>query len=159
METIDELSFEYCDYENPDHLSSLATLICHYMEDPMGNVEPLNKLQQLRMVDGLANHPKAFVLFAILGEEIVGLTVCFENFSTFRARPYINIHDLIVQQQHRGKGIGRALLKEVENIAQERRCCKLSLEVRDDNKTGQSLYKSLGYADCEPPMYFWTKQL
>jgi ribosomal protein S18 acetylase RimI-like enzyme len=160
MKTNDEeLCFQFCDYENSEHLKNLAELICLYMEDPMGGSPAPSKLQQLRMIDGLANHPTAFVLFAISGHEVLGLTVCFENFSTFQAKAYVNIHDIIVRKEHRGKGIGKALLQEVEKIASERKYCKITLEVREDNRVAQALYKSLGFGDCQPPMYFWTKQL
>jgi cell division protein ZapA (FtsZ GTPase activity inhibitor) len=50
-------TFEFCDFENPEHLAALADLTNEYMTDPMGDTVPLTKLQQLRLVDGLASHP------------------------------------------------------------------------------------------------------
>lgn len=155
-----EIEFEFCDFTNPDHLNRFAELINHYMADPMGGCsQPLNKLQQLRMVDGLYNHPKAFVLFLIFENNIVGLATCFENFSTFHAKPYINIHDIIVEDKYRGKGFGRMIMNELTLIAQERKCCKITLEVREDNYVAQTMYIDLGYKECTPRMHFWTKTL
>lgn len=156
--TTADIEFEFCDFNNPDHLNRFAELINLYMTDPMGGcTEPLNKLQQLRMVDGLNNHPKAFVLFIIYRNEVAGLATCFENFSTFKAKPYINLHDLIVDSKFRGKGFGKMLVEEVLSIAKERKCCKVTLEVREDNYTAQTLYIDLGFSDTKPKMHFWTK--
>jgi ribosomal protein S18 acetylase RimI-like enzyme len=154
-----DIQFEICDFENPEHLNALAELTNHYMEDPMGDSPPLNKLQQLRLIDGLANHPTSEVQFAIFENQIVGLTTCFMNFSTFYVKPYLYIHDLVVLNEFRGKGIGKALMENLINISIERKYCKLTLEVREDNKVAQSVYKSLGFEECNPTMFFWTKKI
>jgi ribosomal protein S18 acetylase RimI-like enzyme len=129
------------------------------MTDSMGNMIPLNKIQQLRMVDGLANHPSSFVLFLILEEEVVGLAACFINFSTFHARPYLNIHDIIVDNKHRGKGYGKMLMSELIVLSEQRKYCKITLEVREDNVIAQKLYTHMGFEESNPKMLFWTKKL
>lgn len=159
LESASNLCFEFCDFENPDHLKALATLINHYMADPIGDCEPLNKLQQLRLVDGLAQHPTAEVLFAIIENSVVGLATCFVNFSTFQVKPYLYIHDIVVLQTYRGRGIGKAMMQKLIDIAQERKYCKITLEVRNDNIVAQDLYKSLGFDECQPNMLFWTLPL
>jgi len=153
------IEFEFCDFENPEHLKALAELTNHYMVDPMGDTEPLTKIQQLRLVDGLANHPTAEVLFAITDSKAVGLATCFVNFSTFKVKPYLYIHDVIVLEEYRGKRIGRALMQKLIEISVERKYCKVTLEVREDNLKAQSLYKSLGFEECEPKMLFWSLSL
>jgi len=154
-----DITFEHCDFENPEHLKALAELTNHYMNDPMGDAVPLNRLQQLRLVDGLANHPTAEVLFAITDAKAVGLATCFVNFSTFNIKPYLYIHDIVVLKKYRGKGIGKALLQKLIEISEERKYCKVTLEVREDNSTAQALYKSLGFEECGPKMLFWTKKI
>lgn len=153
------IEFELCDFENPQHLTALTELINHYMMDSMGDVQPLNKLQQLRLVDGLANHPTAEVLFAIEDCKVVGLTTSFVNFSTFNVKPYLYIHDVIVLEEHRGNGVGRALMSKLIEQSVEKKYCKVTLEVREDNAVAQSLYGDLGFVKCEPNMLFLTKVL
>jgi len=153
------IEYEFCDFENPEHLKALSELTNHYMTDPMGGAEPLNMLQQLRLVDGLANHPSAEVLFAITGSKAVGLATCFVNFSTFKIKPYLYIHDIVVLAEYRGKGIGKGLIQKLIEISEERKYCKITLEVREDNITAQALYKSIGFDECEPKMYFWNLPL
>jgi len=153
------IDFEICDYENPAHLDALAHLLNHYMTDPMGDATPLNKLQQLRLVDGLANHPSAFVLFILCDGIYAGLTTCFINFSTFKVKPYLYIHDVVVHSDFRGKGLGRSLMDKLISISRERGYCKITLEVREDNVAARALYQSLEFKECEPKMFFWTKTL
>jgi len=153
------IAYSFCDFSNEEHCSQLAALINQYIADPMGGGTPLTPLMQLKLVDGLANHPACFVLFVLNEGEIVGMATCFINFSTFKAKPFINIHDLMIDNRHRGKGFGRSLLNKIESIARERKYCKITLEVREDNYTAQSLYYELGFMDLVPKMYFWTKEI
>ena len=154
-----DTSFEYCDFENPMHLTALVDLTNHYMTDPMGEAPPLNKIEQLRLVDGLANHPSALVLFILYRGEIVGLATCFIPFSTFNVKPYLYIHDLVVYSDYRNKGLGKALMEKLIELSTERDYCKITLEVREDNFQAQGLYYSLGFEECTPTMLFWTKTL
>jgi len=156
---MDPITFETCDFENPAHLEALVGLLNHYMTDPMGDAQPLNKLMQLRLVDGLANHPTALVIFAVYNGEIAGLSVCFINFSTFNVKSYLYIHDLVVYAGFRNKGLGKALMERLIELSVERGFCKITLEVREDNHNAQSLYRSLGFDYCKPNMLFWIKKL
>ena len=153
------ISFTFCDFSNDVHCSEFAAVINQYIADPMGGGKPLTPLQQLRLVDGLANHPSCFVLFVLLDNQIVGLATCFINFSTFKAKPYINIHDVFIDIHHRGKGLGSSLLQQIESIAKERKYCKITLEVREDNFAAKNLYTELGFNDSKPKMHFWTKEI
>ncbi len=154
-----EVTFELCDFENPTHLTAVADLLQGYMADPMGEHRPHTKLEQLRLVDGLATHPMAFVVLASCEGEAIGMATCFELFSTFEVKPFVNIHDLYLHDAHRGMGIGRGMLQFISEVAQERKCCKVTLEVRTDNAVAQSLYRSEGFSECEPDMLFWRKKL
>ena len=55
-------------------------------------------------------------------------------FSSFQAKPLINIHDLAVLPSHRGQGIGHRLIDAVAVRGRELGCCKMTLEVRPDNE-------------------------
>lgn len=156
---MNRVTSQFCDFENPVHRKAVLSLLDHYMCDPMGNAPSLTKMQQLQLTEGLGSHPSALVLFVLYNNEVAGMAICFINFSTFKVKPYLYIHDLIVYKTWRGKGIGRFLLNELIRISKERGYCKLTLEVREDNLAAQALYTSIGFKDCEPPMWFWTKQL
>jgi len=156
---MNKIDFEFCDFNNPQHLTALADLLNHYMSDPMGDYPQHDKKKQLLLVDGLSKHPSAFVLFILCNGEYAGLTTCFINFSTFKLKPYLYVHDVVIHQKFRGKGLGRFLMVQLVHISRERDYCKITLEVREDNVAARSLYQSLGFEECEPKMYFWTKTL
>jgi ribosomal protein S18 acetylase RimI-like enzyme len=153
------LNFSYCDFKNQEHCQRLVELINHYMADPMGDSTPLDEEQQKKLINGLASHTSCFVLFVKLDNEIAGLATCFINFSTFKAKPYINLHDIIIHKKFRGLGIGKKLLEKIIDIAESKNFCKVTLEVREDNVNAKKLYKELGFKDAEPIMHFWTKIL
>jgi ribosomal protein S18 acetylase RimI-like enzyme len=129
------------------------------MQDSMGGGQSMPDFTRANLVEGLAVHPTAFLLFAKDKAEFIGLITCFVNFSTFKAKPYINIHDIVVLTSYRGQGIGRKLLQGVIKIADENNYCKVTLEVRMDNINAQGLYKSLGFEECDPVMHYWEKMM
>src|SRR5207247_6977182 len=84
-----------------------------------------------RLIDGLRRHPTTLIFLAYLQGQAAGIATCFLGFSTFFARPLLNIHDFAILPQHRGRGLARHLLRAVEAKALELGCCKLTLEVQE----------------------------
>jgi ribosomal protein S18 acetylase RimI-like enzyme len=148
-----------CDFKNPDHTNALVDLLNHYIMDKMGGAVPLDEKQGQVLVKGLENHPSKLILFAGLEDDMIGLAVCFINFATFSAKPFINIHDIVVLDQYRNAGVGRTLMQGIHRTAASIGCSKITLEVREDNQNARHLYQSLGYRECTPKMYFWEKRL
>lgn len=156
---MNEVRINICDYTNPLHTKGIADLINAYIADDMGGGESLSETRQSELIDGLKNHPTSIVLLAEVNGEICGLIVAYENFSTFTVRPMINIHDVIVLSSYRRQGIGRALMRRVIEIGEERGCSRITLEVRKDNLPARQLYKSIGFGEPWPGMYYWRKEL
>jgi len=149
-----------CDFGNAMHRQAVIDLMNNYMADHMGGELPPHETNKAeRMVEGLADHPSKLVLLAKNDDKFVGLTNCFVNFGTFAAKPFINIHDLVVLDTCRGKGIGRMIMNTIVEKAKELDCAKITLEVRDDNTRAQALYKSIGFDEDIPIMHFWSKYL
>jgi GNAT superfamily N-acetyltransferase len=86
----------------------------------------------------------AETLIAEQDSEPVGFALFFHNFSTFLAQPGIYLEDLFVLPEHRGRGIGRALLKELARLAVERGCGRLEWAVLDWNRDAIGFYERLG---------------
>ncbi len=85
----------------------VLSLLNAYAADPMGSTKA-------RLISALRQVPGRLVLLAFRGVDAVGIAVCFSGFSTFRAQPLLNVHDLSVLPDYRGHGIGVALLAAVE---------------------------------------------
>lgn len=97
-------------------------------------------------------HPAAEALIAEVGGEPVGFALFFTNFSTFVGRPGLYLEDLFVRPEHRGRGLGRALLAAIARLAVERGCGRVDWAVLDWNEPSIGFYRSLG----ANPMDDWT---
>ena len=135
------------DFSDGVHAAGIVAVLDSYASDPVANGEPLRPEVRERLVAELSNHPTVLVLLAFSSQEPVGIAVCFFGLSTFEARPLLNVHDLAVIPAFRGQGVGRALLSEVEARARLRGCCKITLEVQENNAIARSLYRDFGFAD------------
>lgn len=152
-------TFEYCNWQNPEHTASFLELLNHYLSDPMGDYPPLDENKQQKLLKDLQEHPTAEVLLMQYENSYIGMATTFINYSTFKLKPYMYIHDVVVQDKFRGKGLGKALIQELISVSAKRGYCKLTLEVREDNPVAQQVYKSLGFEECTPKMYYWERKL
>jgi GNAT superfamily N-acetyltransferase len=157
------LTVALADYRDLRDAADVVALLDAYARDPMGGGEPLRDDVKARLADDLAANPQAFSLLARLEDKAVGLANCFMGYSTFAAAPLVNIHDLAVLPETRGRGIGKALLQAVEAEALKRGACKITLEVLSGNPA-RHLYAREGYGDyqLDPATghaLFWQKRL
>lgn len=88
--------------------------------------------------------PKAETLIAEWEGAPVGFALFFHNFSTFVGKPGIYLEDLFVRPSARGRGIGKALLVRLAQLAVERDCGRFEWSVLDWNQPALEFYKSLG---------------
>ncbi len=88
--------------------------------------------------------PAAEVLLCDKDEESVAFALFFHNFSTFLGRPGLWLEDLFVLPAHRGRGIGKALLRALAAIAVERGCGRVEWAVLDWNESAIGFYRGLG---------------
>ncbi|MBD0262476.1 MAG: GNAT family N-acetyltransferase [Tolypothrix sp. Co-bin9] len=84
---------------------------------------------------------------AILAEyagQAVGFALFFHNYSTYITKPGIYLEDLFVLPKYRRKGIGKALLTKLAQIAVQRNCGRLEWSVLDWNEPAIAFYRSMG---------------
>ena len=158
------LTVELADYDDPRDAAAVVALLDEYARDPMGGGAPLSAGVRERVVSGLAATPGAFSLIARFDGEAIGLANCFTGYSTFAGAPLVNVHDMSVHPEHRGRGIRKALLQAIEAEARARGVCKITLEVLSGNERAKALYLALGYGDyqLDPAAghaLFWQKAL
>jgi GNAT superfamily N-acetyltransferase len=78
------------------------------------------------------------------GGDVVAFALFFTNFSTFLAQPGIYLEDLYVKPEHRGSGIGKALLTRLAALAVERDCGRFEWSVLDWNENAIRFYEGMG---------------
>ena len=141
------VSFRYATKEDVSLVLYFIHQIAIYekMEDEVVATEEL-------LNDWIFERKMAEVIFVMEDGKEVGFALFFHNFSTFVGRCGIYLEDLYVEPEHRGKGYGKALLKELAKITVERGCGRLEWCCLDWNKPSIDFYLSLGAR----PMSEWT---
>lgn len=152
------------DYCNEQHRHVIPMLLNEYAADPMGGGSPLGDSVMKNLVNELSKLPHAFSIIAYVDGKPAGLVNCFEGFSTFACQPLINIHDFVVLNEFRGRGISQRMLEKIEAIATTKNCCKITLEVLGNNEVAKSAYRKFGFAGykLDPKAgvaQFWQKTL
>ncbi len=134
------------DFDRPEHQEAVVALLDAYAMDPMGNGNALSNEVRRDLIPGLQRHPTTIIFLAFQNNQAVGIATCFGGFSTFAARPLINIHDFYVIPEFRGQKIGHMILAAVEQKARDTGCCKVTLEVQQNNHRAQRIYEAAGFS-------------
>jgi GNAT superfamily N-acetyltransferase len=96
--------------------------------------------------------PAVFAHVATVGGEVAGFTLWFVTFSTWLGRHGIYLEDLYVRPEHRGEGLGKALLAELARVCVERGYGRLEWSVLDWNTSAVDFYRAHGAT----PQDEWT---
>lgn len=157
------IKIQNADLADQAQAEAVVFLLDAYARDPMGGGHGLSEYTKSHLAEELQSR-NAVVLLAYVDGKPAGLTNCFEGFSTFQCKPLLNIHDIAVLPEYRRRGIASRLLEEVEAIARERGCCKLTLEVLEGNKAAQAAYARFGFDgyqldETTGKALFWEKKL
>lgn len=142
-----DLSFRFADENDCGKILFFIRELASYekMSDEVVATEALLR-------EWLFEKNKAEVIFACADGKEIGFALFFHNFSTFLGRAGIYLEDLYVMPAYRGKGCGKALLKQLAKLAVERGCGRLEWWCLDWNRPSIDFYLSLGAV----PMEEWT---
>ena len=155
---------QHINLHGEQHGNDLLTLLNNYACDPMGGGSALPLYTQQNLIKQLQKRSDYIGLIAYQGKNAIALLNAFEGFSSFAAQPLINIHDLYVAPAQRGQAVLELLFDELEKIAKQRKCCKLTLEVLSNNQRAKSAYKKIGFSAYELSSdaghaIFWQKKI
>jgi GNAT superfamily N-acetyltransferase len=114
--------------------------LAEYEHEP----QAVEATEQDLLRDGFGDHPRFHCALAEWDGEPVGFALYFYNYSTWKGRHGIFLDDLFVYPEHRGKGIGKALLLHVARIAAAQNCGRYEWLVLDWNTPAIEFYESLG---------------
>ena len=94
--------------------------------------------------DGFSENPRFKVVIAEWDGQVAGFAFYFYNYSTWQGRPGLYLEDLFVRPEHRGRGIGKALLVHLAGIALREGCTRYQWQVLDWNVDAIGFYEKLG---------------
>lgn len=158
------VEIKVANYLDAKQAIDIGYLIDAYSLDQMGGSESLPESVKSNLANELSKLPHAFSIICYVNSKPAGLANCFENFSTFKCMPLINIHDIVIVNEFRGLGLSQKILLKIEEIAKLKGCCKITLEVLENNKVAQNSYLKFGFSGYElnPDMgkaLFWEKNI
>ena len=95
--------------------------------------------------DGFGDMPlyHCFVAIDSDSQKVIGIALTYLRYSTWKGKA-LHLEDLIVEIEHRGKGIGSALLDYVISYGKSMKVRRIAWEVLDWNKNAIALYESKG---------------
>jgi len=158
------ITTEIADLHNARHCADFLNVLQSYAQDPQGGGTALSEDVLKRLIPALQERPDNTIVLLYVDDEIAGICNCFQGFSSFKAKPLLNIHDFAIVPEHRGKGLSKIMLDKAEDLAKKQGCCKLTLEVLEKNHRAKKVYEAFGFEGYElnPEMgkaVFWEKPL
>ena len=93
--------------------------------------------------DGFSSSPKFEVFVGEVENEIVGIALFYYRYSTWKG-PTIHLEDLVVKEEKRGLGIGKAFYNEVMRYAFSKKVRRVDWDVLDWNTTAIQFYENSG---------------
>ena len=91
-------------------------------------------------------------------DQLNGFVQLYPSFCSVALIPIMILYDLYVDENHRGKGIGRALMNQASRHAKDNDFKRLELSTAITNVIGQSLYESLNY-ERDEDFYHYALEL
>jgi ribosomal protein S18 acetylase RimI-like enzyme len=156
---MDKIKVILGDINNDSDAQNMLKMLDLYMQDPMGGSQRMSPELAAKNLDGLRQQSNFLFFLAFCDGEVAGVANCFINYSTFKAKQILNIHDFATSPQFRRRGVGEAMMKKIVEFTRINGFCKITLEVRHDNHGAQKLYKKTGFTDSDVPMYFWSLEV
>ena len=121
-----------------DDAADLAVLVTE-----LGYPSTIEELtERLAKVDGI---PGVFVRVAEVDGSVAGLATCHRFLSLHKTEPVVWLTSLVVSSEHRGEGIGHALVAACETWAKEQGAERLSLTSATHREAAHAFYLGMGY--------------
>jgi GNAT superfamily N-acetyltransferase len=98
-------------------------------------------------LDALLASRADVLLVAVVGDDPVGFAVLHVSIALERDGPAGKLSAIVVDEQHRSRGIGRRLVAAIEVEARRRGCVLLFLTTSERRRDAHAFYRKLGYEE------------
>jgi ribosomal protein S18 acetylase RimI-like enzyme len=86
--------------------------------------------------------------------KVIAYALFYPNYATFRGQQGMYLEDIFISPEHRGKGIGEAMLRRIAQIAKHQGCERIDFQVLEWNQPAISFYEKLGAHRDESERHF-----
>jgi ribosomal protein S18 acetylase RimI-like enzyme len=122
----------------------------HHRFDSQRFLAPTNRTHQgyASFLGSQLEEPDAAVLVAVENADVIGYAYCQvdESYDYMALRgPAGILHDIIVDPDYRGRGVGRLLLEAVLTYLQSRGAPRVVLSTAEQNEAAKRLFASMGF--------------
>ena len=108
------------------------------------NDPAVDKMREALQV--IQRNPNQIILAARIEGRLVGSVLGVACQMLFgQCKSFAVVEDVVVDADHRRRGVGTALMREIERWALGRNCSYILLITDDDREEAQRFYESLGY--------------
>jgi ribosomal protein S18 acetylase RimI-like enzyme len=101
----------------------------------------------VRRLERLSSSGTDRVVVAALGGEAVGLACLHTSLSVAYDEPAAKVSVIVVDELHRRRGIGEALVQEMEREAKRRQCCLIFLTTAGHRDDAHAFYEGIGFEE------------
>lgn len=125
---------------NPQDVGDLLTLIQELALFERAPNEVTNTSKRM-LEDGFGDKPIFDAFVAELNGKVIGAAITYFRYSTWKGR-CLYLEDLIITEEHRGKGAGKLLFEKCIAFGKETNCTKMIWQVLDWNTPAIDFYKT-----------------
>ena len=105
---------------------------------------------------GFASNSLFGVLLAEVESEVVGYMSFTLNYSIWLGAKYMNIDDVFIESEYRGRKIGENLMTEAKKHCVELGLSRMRWEVQTDNEAAIQFYTRLGATMVQKGIFSWN---
>jgi len=129
----------------------VLTLFCQLWPEKV-----LNRERQQAVYNAMLESGGYELLCAVKEEAIAGFASLSIQHNFWQEGRILYITTMIVDEKHRGQGIGTALIREIEKIARERGCKRIELESAFHRTDAHAFYEKMGF---EKRAHFYSREV